>query len=68
MRRLTESMIDLTISLGGRFFLPYQLHYTPQQLERSYPEIASFFRTKRRYDPDLLLTNIWFETYAHHWP
>jgi len=68
MRRLTESMIDLSVSRGGRFFLPYQLHYTPQQLERSYPEIASFFRTKRRYDPDQLLTNTWYETYAHYWP
>jgi FAD/FMN-containing dehydrogenase len=68
MRTLTQSLIDATIGAGGRFFLPYQLHYTPAQLERSYPEIGAFFRAKRRYDPDHLLTNTWYETYAPHWP
>ena len=34
MARLTSDLIDLTARHGGRFFLPYQLHYTPAQLER----------------------------------
>ena len=68
MRRLTQSLIDLAAAVGGTFFLPYQLHYTPQQLERAYPTIPAFFRAKRRYDPDLLLTNTWYETYSPHWP
>ncbi len=67
-RGLKVSAAGVRHSMGGRFFLPYQLHYTPQQLERSYPKITSFFRTKRRYDPDHLLTNTWYETYAHYWP
>ena len=37
MARLTSDLIDLTHAQGGRFFLPYQLHYSPEQLERSYP-------------------------------
>ena len=28
---------------GGRFFLPYQLHYSREQLVRAYPEIDAFF-------------------------
>ena len=68
MRRLTQSLIDLSASVGGTFFLPYQLHYTPQQLERAYPAISEFFRAKRRYDPGLLLTNTFYETYAPFWP
>ena len=44
MRRLTSDLIDLTQRFGGRFFLPYQLHYTPAQLERSYPEIRAILR------------------------
>ena len=64
MRTVTGALIDLATSLNGRFFLPYQLHYTPEQLERSYPEIRAFFAAKRQYDPDLLLTNTWYEKYA----
>ncbi|HXF60244.1 MAG TPA: FAD-binding oxidoreductase [Caldilineaceae bacterium] len=64
MRRITGALIDLTTALGGRFFLPYQLHYTPEQLAHSYPEIGDFFAAKRRYDPDLLFTNTFYEKYA----
>lgn len=64
MRTVTQSLIDLAVSLGGRFFLPYQLHYTAEQLEQAYPQIRDFFAAKQRYDPDLLLTNTWYATYA----
>lgn len=64
MGRLTRELIDLTLAQGGRFFLPYQLHYTGEQLKRSYPEIAAFFEAKKRYDPDLRLTNTFYEKYA----
>jgi FAD/FMN-containing dehydrogenase len=64
MTALTRELIDLTIAQGGRFFLPYQLHYTSAQLQRAYPEIAGFFAAKTRYDPDLLLTNTFYDRYA----
>ena len=64
MRRLTSDLIDLTADEGGRFFLPYQLHYTPAQLERSYPDIVAFFAAKRRWDPDGLFSNTWYARYA----
>ena len=64
MGRITRELIDLTISLNGRFYLPYQLHYTPEQLERSYPEISAFFEAKKRYDPDELFTNTFYEKYS----
>jgi hypothetical protein len=48
----------------GRFFLPYQLHYTPEQLERSYPELREFFRAKQENDPDGLLTSTFYERYS----
>jgi hypothetical protein len=64
MRDLTRDLIDLSSRVGGRFFLPYQLHYTAQQLERAYPEIRAFFAAKKRYDPDLLLTNTFYEKYS----
>jgi FAD/FMN-containing dehydrogenase len=64
MAMLTRELIDLTIASNGRFFLPYQLHYTPAQLRRSYPEIEDFFRAKDRYDPGHLLTNTFYNKYA----
>jgi FAD/FMN-containing dehydrogenase len=64
MARLTSDLIDLTHSQGGRFFLPYQLHYAPVQLERSYPEIRAFFAEKRKWDPDGLLRNSWYDRFA----
>jgi FAD/FMN-containing dehydrogenase len=64
MGRLTRDLIDLAAEHGGTFFLPYQLHYTAEQLVRAYPNVADVLRAKRRYDPDLLLTNTFYETYA----
>lgn len=64
MARLTSDLIDLSVRQGGRFFLPYQLHYTPAQLQASYPEIGAFFAEKRRWDPDGLFSNSWYARYA----
>jgi FAD/FMN-containing dehydrogenase len=64
MARLTSDLIDLTARHGGRFFLPYQLHYSPAQLERSYPEIRRFFAAKRRWDPEERFSNSWYARYA----
>ncbi len=64
MGEVTRALIDLTIEVGGRFFLPYQLHYTPEQLAQSYPEITEFFAAKGKYDPDGLLTNTFYEKYG----
>ena len=64
MARLTSDLIDLTAKHGGRFFLPYQLHYTPAQLAQHYPQIGEFLAAKRRWDPEGRFTNTWYERYA----
>lgn len=68
MRKLTGDLIDLTAAHGGRFFLPYQLHYSPEQLARSYPEIGAFFAAKRAWDPAGLFSNTWYARYAPFFP
>lgn len=60
MRALTRALIDLTISHGGRFFLPYQLHYTGKQLLACYPELPAFLAKKRDYDPDELFSSTFY--------
>jgi FAD/FMN-containing dehydrogenase len=64
MAKLTRDVVDLTLKVKGTFFLPYQLHYTPEQLQQGYPQIGDFFAAKRRYDPELLLTNTFYERFA----
>ncbi|HVY20660.1 MAG TPA: FAD-binding oxidoreductase [Bauldia sp.] len=64
MAALTRALIGATLDHGGRFFLPYQLHYTAEELRRSYPEIGEFFRLKRFYDPSGLFTNTFHRKYA----
>ena len=61
MATLTRSLIDLCSSVGGRFFLPYQVHYTGDQLERAYPEIRRFLAARAEIDPDGLLTSTFSE-------
>jgi FAD/FMN-containing dehydrogenase len=64
MRKVTGELIELTLAHGGRFFLPYQLHYTPEQLTRAYPQMAGFFAAKRKYDPREVLTNTFYRMFA----
>jgi FAD/FMN-containing dehydrogenase len=64
MAKLTSDLIDLTTANGGRFFLPYQLHYTPAQLEKAYPEIRAFFAAKRKWDPEGRFNNSWYARYG----
>jgi FAD/FMN-containing dehydrogenase len=60
MRKLTRAMIDLTLKHGGRFFLPYQLHYTAAQLVASYPELPAFLAAKTKLDPGELFTSTFY--------
>jgi FAD/FMN-containing dehydrogenase len=64
MKKATEELIDLTIAHKGRFFLPYQLYYSHDQLQGSYPEINDFFAAKRKYDPGEVFTNTFYQKYA----
>jgi FAD/FMN-containing dehydrogenase len=60
----TRDLIDLAIRHGGTFYLPYQLHYSPDQLRAAYPEVDHFFALKRTYDPIGLFSNSWYEKYG----
>ncbi len=64
MKKATEELIDLTVAHKGRFFLPYQLYYSRDQLQRSYPQINDFFAAKRKYDPGEIFTNTFYQKYA----
>ncbi|BAT59078.1 putative oxidoreductase ORF5 in fasciation locus [Variibacter gotjawalensis] len=64
MRKVTQELIDLTQRFGGRYFLPYQLYASPQQLQAAYPQVHDFFAAKRKYDPNGMFRNTFSEKYA----
>jgi len=64
MRVLTRALVDATLKVNGTFFLPYQLHYTKEELVASYPQISSFFNEKKLRDPEAIFSNMFYEKYA----
>jgi FAD/FMN-containing dehydrogenase len=57
MEKFTQAMIDAALDCGGRYYLPYRLHATPEQFRRAYPRADEFFAKKRQYDPDGIFVN-----------
>lgn len=64
MQDFTRELIDAAIDLGGRYYLPYRLHATPDQFHRAYPMAKEFFEHKRRYDPDELFQSQFYWKYG----
>jgi FAD/FMN-containing dehydrogenase len=64
--RLQRRLADLAISVGGTFYLPYQLDYTQSQVERAYPGLRDFFIATRRFDPDGIFSNAFRARFDPH--
>jgi FAD/FMN-containing dehydrogenase len=64
LQKTTTDLIDLALSLDGTYYLPYQLFYSREQLQRAYPSVALFFAAKKTFDPIGLFTNKFYEKYS----
>jgi FAD/FMN-containing dehydrogenase len=64
MTAMTQEIIDTALELEGRYYLPYRLHASLEQFHRAYPQAATFFELKRKYDPDELFQNQFYRTYG----
>lgn len=60
---LTRELIDAALRLGGRYYLPYRLHATKEQLVAAYPRAPEFFRKKLAWDPQEVFQNRWYLAY-----
>lgn len=60
-RAITRDLVERTLALGGTFYLPYRLHYTPEQFRRGYPTAPEFLELKRRVDPEELFSSRFYE-------
>jgi len=61
--RWTQRLVDAALDNGGRYYLPYRLHATPEQFLRAYPEAEAFAALKARYDPNRRFRNKLLERY-----
>ena len=64
MQAMTRDLVDAALRAGGRHYLPYRLHATPQQMAAAYPQLQRFFDLKRRYDPEQVFQNAFYARYA----
>jgi len=64
MQALTRDLIDAALRLKGRYYLPYRLHASSEQMSAAYPQAARFFELKRRYDPDETFRNTFYAKYG----
>ncbi len=64
MQRTTRALIDVAISLGGTYYLPYRLHATVDQFDRAYPQGRAVFDEKRRIDPEEIFSSLWYSQYG----
>ncbi len=60
----TRDLIDLSLSLSGSYYLPYQLHATKDQFQKAYPQHNKFLNIKNKYDPTHKFRNKLIDKYV----
>lgn len=63
MKILTNQLVDIALKNEGTFYLPYRLHIDREKMRKSYPNADKFFELKRKYDPDEIFSNKFYEHY-----
>ncbi len=59
----TRELIEGALRCGGSYSLAYQVHATPDQFHRAYPQARQFFALKRWLDPQFRLRNALWDAY-----
>lgn len=62
----TREMNEAAISLGGTYYLPYQIYETQEQFHRAYPRAKELFELKKKLDPENKFRNqLWNTLYSN---
>lgn len=59
----TREMISEVLTVGGSYYLPYQIHATDDQFHRAYPGYQEYFDLKKKLDPSYKFTNKLWDRY-----
>jgi FAD/FMN-containing dehydrogenase len=59
----TKQLIDEVIKNKGTYYLPYQIHASPEQFAKAYPNATRFFELKKQLDPTNKFRNKLWDVY-----
>ncbi|MEM8769639.1 MAG: FAD-binding oxidoreductase, partial [Pseudomonadota bacterium] len=59
----TRELVQRAVELGGTYYLPYQVHATPEQFHQAYPRAREYFALKKQLDPEFRFTNVLWDAY-----
>jgi FAD/FMN-containing dehydrogenase len=59
----TRQLIEVAIANNGSYYLPYQIHATPEQFSKAYPNSQKFFDLKKQLDPTNKFRNKLWDAY-----
>ena len=63
MQNLTHQLLDTALKYEGTYYLPYRLHIDRNKMRLAYPQADQFFKLKKKYDPDEVLSNRFYLHY-----
>ena len=55
-----RALIDVSIDLGGSYYLTYHKWARKDQVFACYPQMSAFFEQKAKYDPNLVFQSDWY--------
>jgi FAD/FMN-containing dehydrogenase len=59
-----RQILDRVVEYDGSFYLTYHRWAARRHMAACYPQMADFFRLKRKYDPDERFQSDWYRHYA----
>jgi hypothetical protein len=59
----TRELVDAVLAVGGAYYLPYQVHATPDQFHRAFPRAKELFALKHKLDPHYRFRNVLWNNY-----
>jgi FAD/FMN-containing dehydrogenase len=59
----TQELMEKLNQINAKFYLAYKGYYTKEQLYQMYPNLNQLFALKRKYDPQMLFNNQWYEEF-----
>lgn len=63
VKNWTRELIDAVIANKGTYYLPYQIHATPEQFTKAYPNSTKYFALKKQLDPTNKFRNKLWDAY-----
>eukprot|EP00929_Paragymnodinium_shiwhaense_P054678 TRINITY_DN27413_c0_g1_i1.p1 TRINITY_DN27413_c0_g1~~TRINITY_DN27413_c0_g1_i1.p1 ORF type:complete len:1588 (+),score=423.13 TRINITY_DN27413_c0_g1_i1:99-4862(+) len=64
LHRFQSLFNQVTLKLGGSFYLCYRHHHTHDEMLQAYPRLPEFASKKERYDPKGLFHSLFFAEYG----